>query len=90
MIPRLSAAFNRSTLLLTDNFPNGENKGQYYKDPITNHYARIVHEANLDRKGYAFPYDDVTPDGGHDQSGAVIEGSPKLLTVAVGGAGAHT
>jgi hypothetical protein len=90
VIPRLSAAFNRSTLLLTDSFPNGETRANYYKDAVTNHYARVVHEANLDGKGYAFPYDDVTPNGGVDQSGAVMAGSPKLFTVAVGGAGAYT
>ena len=36
------------------------------------HYARIVHAANVDGLGYTFPYDDVTPDGGKlsiDQAG---------------------
>ncbi|KAF2807092.1 uncharacterized protein BDZ99DRAFT_465024 [Mytilinidion resinicola] len=90
VIPRLSAAFNRSTLLLSDTFPNGVDQAEYYQNPITNHYSRVVHAANLDGKGYAFPYDDVTPDGGADQSGAVMSGNPQLFTVAVGGSGAHT
>ena len=60
----------------------------YYQTSPTNHYARIVHAANLDGKGYAFPYDDVTPSGGADVSGFVADGAPKLLTVAVGGGNA--
>jgi Beta-1,3-glucanase len=86
IIPRLAAAFNRSTLLLTDKFPAP--LADYYKDPITNHYSRIVHAANLDGRGYAFPYDDVGPAGGPDQSGEVNDPSPRLLTVTVGGANA--
>ncbi|KAI6824702.1 glucanase b [Hortaea werneckii] len=89
IIPRLSAAFNRSTLLLSDVTPNGTNPTQYYQNPTTNHYARIVHAANLDGKGYTFPYDDVTPDGGVGQEGAVFSFEPKSLLVAVGGNGAH-
>jgi hypothetical protein len=84
IIPRLAAGFNRSTLLLTGKPP--VSPANFYQDPITNHYARIVHAANLDGRGYAFPYDDVTPSGGSDQSGAVSDPSPKLFTVTVGGA----
>ena len=84
---RISAAFNRSTLLLNSVTPSGT-PSQYYQNAITNHYARIVHAANLDGLGYAFPYDDVTPTGGQDQSGALQDPSPKLLTVAVGGSNA--
>ncbi|KAK0272964.1 hypothetical protein LTR35_012635 [Friedmanniomyces endolithicus] len=89
IIPRLAAAFNRSTLLLTNQVPDGEQVSQYYTNTITNHYARIVHAANLDGKGYAFPYDDVVPDGGVPQEGALFSYSPALLTVAVGGNGAY-
>lgn len=89
IIPRLAAAFNRSTLLLSTNQPDGVSASQYYTNATTNHYARIVHEANLDGLGYAFPYDDVTPDGGSPQEGAVMSGSPALLTVAVGGNNAY-
>ena len=87
---RLSAAFNRSTLLTDTDQPDGENPANYYKTSPTNHYARIVHAANLDGRGYAFPYDDVGPSGGADQSGAISAGSPKLFTVTVGGQNAHT
>ena len=48
-----------------------------------------MHAANLDGKGYAFPYDDVVPDGGVPQEGALFSYSPALLTVAVGGNGAY-
>ncbi|KAK3673974.1 hypothetical protein LTR78_006176 [Recurvomyces mirabilis] len=89
IIPRLSAAFNRSTLLISNNTPNGTNPSQYYTNPTTNHYARIVHAANLDGKGYAFPYDDVTPDGGVPQEGAVFSSSPAYMTLAVGGNNAY-
>ena len=53
------------------------------------HYARILHSTNLDGKGYAFPYDDVTPDGGVPQEGAVVSGSPTLMSLAVGGNSAY-
>jgi hypothetical protein len=86
IIPRLASAFNRSTLLMTDIFPAPLQ--DYYQNPITNHYSRIVHAANLDGRGYAFPYDDVAPAGGPDQSGEVNDPNPRLLTVAVGGANA--
>ncbi|KAK5110015.1 hypothetical protein LTR62_006382 [Meristemomyces frigidus] len=89
IIPRLSAAFNRSTLLLSNNTPNGTTASQYYTNATTNHYARIVHAANLDGLGYAFPYDDVTPDGGAPQEGAVFSGAPVLMTLAVGGNNAY-
>lgn len=88
IIPRLAAAFNRSTLLLTNTFPAPASI--YYKQPVTNHYSRIVHAANIDGRGYAFPYDDVAPAGGSDQSGEVNDPNPRLFTVAVGGANAST
>jgi hypothetical protein len=86
VIPRLAAAFNRTTLLLgTDQFPNGSHPGDYYKNGATNHYARIVHGVQRDGRGYAFPYDDVVPDGGSDVAGTVFDGNPRLFTAAVGG-----
>jgi hypothetical protein len=44
-----------------------------------------VHVHNVDRKGYAFAYDDVQPEGGEDQSGKVNAGDPVLFTVSAGG-----
>jgi len=56
----------------------------YYANATTNHYARIVHAAEAGGLGYAFPYDDVTPDGGVNQAGPVSSGSPAQLSVTVG------
>lgn len=83
MIARLTAAFHRSTLLVNHTLP--DSPPPFYQHPITNHYSRIVHETNLDGRGYAFPYDDVTATGASDSSGAVNSGDPTLLTIAVGG-----
>jgi len=82
---RLAAAFNRSTLLINPNQPDGVQVADYYQNPVTNHYSRICHETSLDNRGYAFPYDDVGPSNGIDQSGSVYDSSPKLLTVTLGG-----
>jgi hypothetical protein len=83
LIPQLAAAFNRSTLLQTNITPTTVD--QFYKNPITNHYSRICHANNVDGLGYGFPYDDVAPAGGQDQSGYVSGANPKLLTVIIGG-----
>jgi hypothetical protein len=83
IIPRLAAAFHRSALLHCEEHPS-EPKTFFSQDP-TNHYARLVHVHNVDRKGYAFAYDDVQPEGGEDQSGKVNAGDPVLFTVSAGG-----
>ncbi|KAF7513244.1 hypothetical protein GJ744_010640 [Endocarpon pusillum] len=85
IIARLSAAFNRSTLLNDPDRTFPDTPPPFYAERITNHYSRIVHEVNLDRRGYAFPYDDVSATGGKDESGAVNAPDPRLLTIAVGG-----
>ncbi|KAH6643860.1 hypothetical protein C7974DRAFT_407572 [Boeremia exigua] len=87
VIPRLAAAFNRSQLLNTpgNQFPNGGAPDAYYRDPTTNHYSRAVHAVQRDGRGYAFPYDDVVPDGGRDVAGTLHAGDPVLFTLAVGG-----
>lgn len=89
IIPRLCAGFNRSTLLVSNQAPNGTKPSQYYQNPVTNHYSRIVHAANVDGLGYAWPYDDVSPDGGVPQEGAIFSFSPAKLTVTVGGNNAY-
>ncbi|EPE24612.1 carbohydrate binding family 6 [Glarea lozoyensis ATCC 20868] len=83
---RLAAALNRSTLLSSDTQPTSDFSAYYATTP-TNYYSRIVHAANIDGRGYAFPYDDVGAGGGDggDQAGTVFDGAPKLFTVAVGG-----
>ncbi|CAN8095248.1 unnamed protein product [Discula destructiva] len=88
IIPRLAAGFQRSAF--------GESVDEHPSDPSTffqreptNHYCRIVHEANLDGKGYAFAYDDVQPNSGADQSGKVNAGDPKTFIIALGGRDAY-
>ena len=49
-----------------------------------------MHAANLDGRGYAFPYDDVAPTGGVDQSGDVNSPNPSLWTITVGGGSGGT
>lgn len=85
VIPRLCAAFVRSTLLLAGGEvqPSLGQDNYYLVDP-TNHYSRIVHENEVDGKGYAFAYDDVNPSGTENASGTVAHGSPNTLTVYIG------
>ena len=45
IIPRLAAAFNRSTLLLANNHPDGVSPREYYRNPITNVRIADVHIA---------------------------------------------
>ncbi|GAB1314663.1 Beta-1,3-glucanase, Osmotin/thaumatin-like superfamily, glucan endo-1,3-beta-glucosidase [Madurella fahalii] len=87
IIPRLAAAFQRSSIVVVADHPS--HPETFYRCEPTNHYARIVHQCNLDSKGYAFAYDDVQPDGGADQSGKVNAGDPAVLIVAVGGRSAY-
>ncbi|KAL9087573.1 MAG: hypothetical protein Q9159_003589 [Coniocarpon cinnabarinum] len=87
--PRLAAAFNRTTLQLNAVQPDGVSPPQYYQTSPTNHYSRILHQTSVDGRGYAFPYDDVVPNGGTDVAGTVFTGIPQRLVVSVGGANAH-
>ncbi|MFE2375276.1 beta-1,3-glucanase family protein [Streptomyces sp. NPDC059398] len=85
---RLSAALNRSSLLVSggNNQPDGVAPSQYYTDPVTNHYARLVHQyASI---GYAFPYDDVGPTGSAPVDGHIQDNAPTSWTISLGaGAG---
>lgn len=83
IIPRLAAAFARSSIVETERHPSGPET--FYAREPTNHYARLVHEVAVDGKGYAFAYDDVQPEGGEDQSGKVNAGDPEVFVVSVGG-----
>ncbi|KAL2195221.1 glycoside hydrolase family 64 protein [Corynascus similis CBS 632.67] len=90
IIPRLAAAFQRGCICAVADHPS--DPATFYptgSQSRANHYARVVHECNLDGKGYAFAYDDVQPDGGADQSGKVNAGDPDVFVVAVGGLGAY-
>ncbi|MBO0915130.1 beta-1,3-glucanase family protein, partial [Streptomyces laculatispora] len=82
LLARLAAGFNRSIMLSHPDQPNGTSVADYYRGAVTNHWSRIVH-ANSPI-GYAFPYDDVRPDGEPDVSGAANDGNPRRFTVSVG------
>lgn len=82
LLARLAAGFNRSIMLSHPSQPNGRTAADYYRGDVTNHWARVVH-ANSPI-GYAFPYDDVRPDGQPDVSGAAHDGNPRRFTVSVG------
>ncbi|KAM6478164.1 hypothetical protein HDV62DRAFT_371052 [Trichoderma sp. SZMC 28011] len=85
VVPRLCAAFVRSTLLLAGgNVQPGLGQSSYYTVSPTNHYSRLVHQFEIDGRGYAFPYDDVNPDGNENASGTLASGAPNTLTVYVG------
>jgi hypothetical protein len=82
IIPRLASGFVRSTYLVTDEQPSTPDT--FYTQDPTNHYARLVHQHNIDKKGYAYAYDDCVK-GPEDQSGKVNAGDPTMFTVTVGG-----
>ncbi|MET8957577.1 glycoside hydrolase family 64 protein [Streptomyces sp. NPDC004393] len=82
LLARLAAGFNRSLMLTHPDQPGGVTAADYYQGQVTNHWARVVH-ANTPI-GYAFPYDDVRPDGQPDVSGAAYDGNPWRFTVTVG------
>ncbi|MCK1821516.1 glycoside hydrolase family 64 protein [Streptomyces sp. XM83C] len=54
----LGAAFNRSTLISHPAQPTTD-AGDFYRGELTNHYARVVHEATVDGRAYGFAFDDV-------------------------------
>jgi hypothetical protein len=86
VVPRLCAAFDRSTLLLSGgNVQPQLSSSSYYTVAPTNYYAKFVHENEVDGKGYAFAYDDVTPTGATSAAGVVSDGNPTRLTVIIGG-----
>ncbi|MFI5828400.1 glycoside hydrolase family 64 protein [Streptomyces sp. NPDC051578] len=67
----LCAGFNRSTLLTNPNQPDANGTG-FYRDAVTNHYSRIIHEQMADGKAYGFAFDDV---GAHES--LVHDGDPQ-------------
>lgn len=79
---RLAAALNRGTLLANANQPDATAKA-FYRVPLTNHYARLVHRSMVDGAGYAFPYDDVHADG-YNTEGRVVDPAPRRLSILAG------
>lgn len=86
VVPRLCAAFTRTTLLADGGHVQpGLDSSSYYLTEPTNWYAKFIHELEVDGKGYAFSYDDVNPETDVNQSGVVADPNPELLTIIVGG-----
>ncbi|KAI0453510.1 glycoside hydrolase family 64 protein [Xylaria acuta] len=85
VVPRLCAAFTRTTLLLAGgNVQPSLGQNNYYTMNPTNHYSRIVHQYEVGGLGYAFSYDDVNPSG-QNAAGVVAGPNPTNLKVSVGG-----
>ncbi|QUQ66489.1 glycoside hydrolase family 64 protein [Kutzneria sp. CA-103260] len=73
----LCAGYNRGTLLTSANQPDN-NAGDFYKDAVTNQYARLIHAQMADGKAYAFAFDDV----GNFES-LVNDGNPASATMTL-------
>ncbi|KUI61844.1 Glucan endo-1,3-beta-glucosidase [Cytospora mali] len=105
IVPRLCAAFHRSTLLrdggniqpysngnntAADYYCNNDPNNQYCVDNITNHYARVVHDHEIEGMGYAFAYDDTNPIGkgltnaSANAAGLISDPNPASITITVG------
>ncbi|KAI0162229.1 glycoside hydrolase family 64 protein [Xylariaceae sp. FL1272] len=85
VVPRLCAAFERSTLLLAGgNLQPSLPASSYYTVSPTNHYARLVHQYETNSIGYAFSYDDVNP-AGANVAGELAGVNPTNLKFTVGG-----
>lgn len=73
----LCAGYNRSTLLSNPNQPDASSAG-FYKDVVTNHFARKIHAQMVDGKAYAFAFDDV---GAHES--LVHDGNPQQAYITL-------
>ncbi|EWM11453.1 glycoside hydrolase family 64 protein [Kutzneria sp. 744] len=73
----LCAGYNRGTLLTSANQPDN-NAGDFYKDSVTNQYAKLIHSQMVDGKAYAFAFDDV----GNFES-LVNDGNPASATMTL-------
>jgi Beta-1,3-glucanase len=71
----LGAGFNRTVLTDTGAQPLAD-AGQYYRDGVTNHYARVMHENTVDGKAYGFAFDDVC-----EHAPYIEDGAPTSMTV---------
>lgn len=86
VVPRLCAAFNRATFMIEGgDVQPGVSPDKYYPaDVAKNFYSDFVKHMQVEERGYAFSYDDVSP-AGEDQSGLLSSTSPKTLRLIVGG-----
>lgn len=86
IVPRLCAAYNRGTFTVKGgNVQPSVKPDEYYKTETLNWYSAVTHKNSLDNRGYAFSYDDVSPDVESDTAGVVTGNNPEVLTIFVGG-----
>ncbi|MGL5828289.1 MAG: beta-1,3-glucanase family protein [Angustibacter sp.] len=71
----LGAAFNRSTLLISNVHPVVDPR-RFYTANTTNFYAKFLHREHLDGKAYGFPFDDV-----NQQDATVANGNATAMTL---------
>ena len=74
---QVSSALNR-TILLNSDSSTWCDPSQYYLNPITNYYAKILHELSINGKSYAFPYDDKC-----EQSSTIVDTSPTEIVLTL-------
>ncbi|MEV1286988.1 glycoside hydrolase family 64 protein [Micromonospora sp. NPDC049679] len=73
----LGAAFNRSTLRDQPTQPTTDPAG-FYRHPVSNHYAKALHDNTVDGKAYGFAFDDVV-----DFASYVQDLAPTAFTVTL-------
>jgi hypothetical protein len=73
----LGAGFNRSTLVSNTSQPTTD-PSTFYRQPITNHYSKVLHENTVDGKAYGFAFDDVA-----DFASYVQDTAPTSFTVTL-------
>jgi len=73
----LAAGLNRSTLLADAAQPSTD-PAAYYREQVTNHYARVLHENTDNGRAYGFAFDDVA-----GQASYVEDHAPSQLTMVL-------
>lgn len=73
----LGAALNRSTLTSQAQQPTTD-PAAFYRERLTNHYARAMHAATRDGKAYGFAFDDVAGFASY-----IEDGAPKEITLTL-------
>ncbi len=73
----LGAGFNRSTLRDFASQPT-TSASTFYQQPISNHYARIMHANSADGKAYGFAFDDVV-----DFASYIQDLAPRSITLTL-------
>ncbi|MER0479033.1 beta-1,3-glucanase family protein [Streptomyces sp. Edi2] len=73
----LGAALNRSTLTTQAQQPTTD-PAAFYRQQLTNHYAKAMHAATRDGKAYGFAFDDVAGFASY-----IEDGAPKEITLTL-------